>query len=355
MKPEQSDEHIFSGTIYLIYAFDMGDDINLEAVARSPHTHTISRDWPKYLKSYHKPLSIELPSSAQGNKAMYANLHHYGAVSVVYQIPFKGTLDSLRNKLNDLDAQYQEQSIQDAHKLYHKIKKHIAQPNFFHQKNSYLVMAIDPQTEVPAKKLREEYGSLIASTLRFEKTNISQFQVEDILESATGYYRNDLVIIDTEAAFAYDHQADELLDFFELAITQQLELRYFDNLLNSKLDEVYNRTIKKPSFRNCLPFIGTMYDPIGELSQLKVDISVITERLGSAIKTVGEVYYSEIYDLLSEKLELNVLRSSVEKKLAIVRDVRTIYQTKVNSIREDLLSVLIIILIFIELLVALFK
>jgi hypothetical protein len=104
-----------------------------------------------------------------------------------------------------------------------------------------------------------------------------------------------------------------------------------------------------------MPFIGIMYDPISELSKLKVDISVITERLGSSIKTVGDVYYSEIYDLLVTKLELDALRKAIDKKLSIIREVRTIYQEQVNAIREDLLSVLIIILIFTELVVGIVK
>jgi len=355
MQSNSSEEHIFSGVIYLVYAFDIGDDINLDAARKCPSIRTLQRDWPKYLKSYHKPLLIDVTHSEVPIKAKHINLHHYGALSMIYPVAFTGTLTSLRNTLNDVDAQYQKQSVADAHQIFKKIEKNIGQPKFFHQRNAYLVMTINPDAKVPAQKLREEYGGLIASTLRFEKTNISSYQVEDILESATGYYRDDLVIIDTEAAFAYDHQAHDLLDFFELAITQQLELRYFNHLLDRKLDEVYNGILQQPSFKNCLPFIGTMYDPIGELSKLKVDISVITERLGSSIKTVGEVYYSEIYDLLAEKLELNELRESVEKKLSIVREIRTIYQSKVNSIREDILSVLVIILIFIEVLVGLFK
>lgn len=349
---------IFSGNIYLIYGFDIGDDVNLHAVRHCPVVHTLSREWPKYLKSYHKPLSVEVPSAThdeQAIKPLYANLHHFGTISLVYSVPFKGTLDALRDKLADLDSQFQEQSVEAAHRLFKNIEKHVTQPKFFHLRNSYLVMAIDPEADIPVQQLREQYGPTIASALRFEKTTISEFQVEDVLKSATGYYRNDLVIIDTQAAFAYDREASELIDFFELTIVQQLELRYFDRLLDYKLDEVYNGQLQKPTLKNCLPFIGTMYDPIGELSKLKVDISVITERLEGTIRTVGEVYYAEIYDLLAQTLELKELRSAVEKKLSIVREVRTIYQSKVNSIREDILTVLIILLIAIEVVIGLFK
>lgn len=351
------DNQIFSGVIYFFHAFDVGDDINLKEIEKILKPLIHQRAWPKYLTSYHKPLCIDLlPADLSRPRPYYVNIHPFGAISIVYAINFKGTFTALRDKLNDLDAQFQEQSIQDVLKLYNTIKHAITKASFFHQKNSYLVITMQPPANmISAATLREKYGPVIASTLRFEKTHISSFQLEDILQSATGYYRDDLVIIDTEAAFVYDKDHEDLLDFFELATVQQLELRYFDKYIAQKLDELYEKALSKPSFKNCLPFIGTVYDPITELSKLKVEISVITERFGNSIKTVGEVYYSEIYELLVEKLDINPLRDSVEKKLAIVQEVRTLYQNKVHTIREDTFSLLIIFLIFVELLVAIYK
>ena len=364
MKPDsyQSAEQpntkeIFSGIIYFFYAFDVGDDINLAETEKILKPIIHQRSWPKYLTSYHRPLCVDLvPADRSRPRPHYVNIHPFGALSIVYAINFKETLTSVRDKLADLDAQFQEQAIQNALKIYNSIKPHIGKANFFHQKNSYLVITAEPQPDIiDTTTLREKYGPVIASTLRFEKSTISSFQVGDILESATGYYREDLVIIDTEAAFVYDKEHKELLDFFELATVQQLELRYFDKLIAQQLEVLYDKALQKPSFRNCLPFIGTLYDPISELSRLKVEISVITERLGNSIKTVGEAYYSEIYELLVEKLDINPLRNSVEKKLNILQEVQSLYQDKINTIREDTFSLLITLLIFIELLVAIYK
>ena len=53
------------------------------------------------------------------------------------------------------------------------------------------------------------------------------------------------------------------------------------------------------------PFIGVFAaDPITSLGKLKADISVITERLEGSIKLAGEPYYSELYALLIDKLDL---------------------------------------------------
>ena len=351
-------DNVFSGNIYLLHAFDMGDEINLEQVKMLESIHTCPRTWPKHFKHFHLPLTIELspPKTPGALKCFRTNLHHFGAVSLMYKIPFKGTLDVLQKKINDLNTQYQNQSMEDATNLFQQIKDCIIQPKSFHHRTSYVVAHVDSQNQnISSEDMVSNYGPKIASALRFEKNAISEFQMKEILHSTTGYYEEDLVIIDTEAAFVYDDEPEELLDFFEQALIQQLELQYFDKLLDKKLDHVYNQTMQTKSFYTYLPFVGTLYDPLSELSKLKVDISVITERLNNSIKLTGEAYYSKIYDLLVKKLEIEAWKRSVEKKLSIIHDVRSIYQSKVNSIREDLLSTLVIILIFIELLVGMLR
>ena len=59
--------------------------------------------------------------------------------------------------------------------------------------------------------------------------------------------------------------------------------------------------------------------------------------------------------MLVEKLDIANWKESINRKLDIIIDVRTVYENKVDALREDLLSVLIIILIFIEVLVAIFS
>ena len=93
--------------------------------------------------------------------------------------------------------------------------------------------------------------------------------------------------------------------------------------------------------------------PIDELGKLRVDISVITERLEGSIKLAGEAYFSELYSLLVDKLGLEDWKESIAKKLSIIKDIRSVFQQKIDAAREDLLSVLIIILIFIELVIGL--
>lgn len=350
-----NESHLFSGNFFIFHAFDVGEDINLDAVRQSQVLKPLAVTSPKYFKNYHVPLTVDNTLKGPDSKCISSKIHHFGTFSLTYQIPFNNTLDNIRKKINSIDTSFRKQSAGDAAALYRKVKAFTKQPQFFQLRSSYVVIQIDPKPdEINVVDLKNKYGGIIASTLRFETETLSEFQKTEILETATGYYRGDLIIIDTDAAFIYDAEYHEILDLFEFANLHKLELSFFDRLLDQHLNIVYERRAITPPLSSYLPFIN-ISDPIGDLGRLKVDVSVITERLESSVKIAGEPYYTEIYRLLAEKLDLKSWKDSIDKKLAIISEIRGIYYNKIDVIREDLLSVLIIVLILMELIIAVMK
>lgn len=343
----------FSGNIFVFHAFDIGDDINLEGVKQSQEIQSTPLNLPKYFKYYHTPLAIERPHPHNRTKCIGSKIHHFGAISLTYRVPFEGTLDELRKEVTGIEYEIQKEATSDAAVIFRKIKPHIKQPRFFHHRTSYMLIQIDPQPDrIRVTELKEMYGTAIAATLRFETESLSEAQKNEILDSAIGYYRGDLIIIDTESSFAYNKEYEEIIDLFEFANLHRLELQSFDKILDHQLNIVYERKVDYIPFKMYLPFIGTMSsDVMGDLGRLKVDISVITERLANSIKLAGEEYYEEIYSLLTQKLDLPTWKASIDNKLEIIKDIRSVYDERINIIREDILSILIIILIFIELIV----
>jgi hypothetical protein len=344
-------EQIFEGNIYIFHAFDVGDDINLERVKCSGMITVQPLSLSKFFKNYHLPLAVELPDAHNSPTCVSAKIHNFGAISLMYQIPFKDTLKNIRQQLEGIDNQLAEQSLIDVEVLFHRISPNIAKPYFFNTRSSYVVIQVDPQPKLQdIVKLKDTYGGVIASTLRFETETLSENQKNEILASAIGYFRGDLIVVDIEAAFIYDDEYQETLDFFEFANIQHLELRYFDRTLEQQLNYIYEGRVRKVPLKSYLPFIGTFsHGPIDDLGSLKVDISVIAERLEGSIKLSGEPYYSELYSLLVEKRELRNLKEAIDKKLEIVSDVLSVLQHKTEAAREDMLTVSIIILICIEL------
>jgi hypothetical protein len=342
---------IFSGNIFFFHAFDVGEDIDLQAIEKNQALIKVPSNQPKYFKDYHIPLSVELPHPHDTSTWLSCKLHSFGAITLTYKVPFTESLTELRGDIEELEKKYQEQSISDLGVIFKKIKQYIKQPKFFHLQTSYPVIQVDPESGLNSEKLKSEYGSDIAALLIFETQSLSKYQVKEIMESSLDYYRGDLIVIGTEAAFVSDPDYEEILDLFEFANMQQLQLRYFDKTLNNQLNQIYERKIRPLTIKSYLPFIGTHNDGVLDLGRLRVDISVIVERLQSSIKLVDEAYYSDIYELLEQKLDIKQLQESVDKKLEIIKDVRGVYSHQVDVTKEDILTVLIIILIFIELIV----
>lgn len=345
---------IFSGNIYVFSAFDVGDDINLERVCQISQVTPVPLTLPKYFKNYHTPLAIDMVPLRQSPHFTSCKVHNFGAISLLYKIPFNDTLVQVRKKLSTLCTDHVEQSATDVKYVFSAIDQNILNPKFFDVRSSYAVVQLDPHPDYSVSQLQEQYGSIIASMLRFETEALAEEQRNEILDSAIGYFRGDLIIVEADVAFAYDNAFHEMQDFFEFANIQQLELRYFDRFLDAQLNKIYEGGTPRLPLRSYLPFISTIaHDPVTDLGKIKVDISVITERLESSIKLAGEPYFSELYELIVEKLDLKNWRAAIDRKLGIIHDVRAVYQHKTDTVREDLLSVLIILLIFIELVIGL--
>lgn len=353
MEDQSNLSHEFSGHIYIFHAFDIGDDVNLDKVATLRTIRTTPVSLPKYFKNYNAPLALELPHPNQSARCASVQLHKFGAVSLMYRIPFHSTLEDLRQEFYDIYDHYQEQSVADVKLIYKKIEPFISQPQFFQTRASYNILQVNPQsTQMDLAQFKQQFGSIIASSLRFETESLSEYQKNEILDSAIGYYRGNMIIVDSDTTFIYDDDYNDLLAFVEFTNLQQLELQYFDRMLDKKLNQIYEGGgIQKVSMLSYLPFLDNITDPVASLGKLKVDISVITERLEGSIKLAGEPYYSEFYHLLMKKLDIQTWQESIDRKLEIIKDVQLVYQHKTDVIRENVLEILIITLIAIELVI----
>lgn len=346
--------HKFTGNIYVFHAFDIGDDVNLEKVEQLRTLNTIPLSLPKFFKFYNASIAVELPHPNNSSRCLSCKIHNFGSISLTYQIPFHDTLENLRKEFDDIANTYQEQSVADVKAVFKRIEHLVTKPKLLQIRSAYNILQINPEPQkIDLVEFQKQFGGLIASTIRFETESLSEYQKNEILDSAIGYYRGNLIIVDTDTTFIYDDDYFDLLAFVEFANLQQLELQYFDRLLDNQLNQIYESgSVQKVPFLSYLPILDTVStDPVATLGKLKVDISVITERLEGSIKLAGEPYYSEFYNQLMKKLDMKSWQQSIERKLDIIKDVQMIYQHKTDVIRENILELLIVILIFIELVI----
>ncbi len=353
----------FSGNILLLYVFDVGDEIDLHHVERKQlvTTNTVQRS--AFFKDYHVPLSFSMKKSGPKKKDMgdilFSKLYNFGVISVCYKIPFTRSLEGLKRIISIIKKQYNKQGVADCEQVFDAIGPAIKKPRFFNLQSSYVAIHVNHsmlRERIAPEDLMKEYSEQIASLVRFETRNLSEHQMREILSSTTGYYGRDMTIIDNEATFIYDDEFGEILEFLESAILQKLELRYFDRLLDRRINYFYTQESFSIPWRAYIPIIGRRFElPISHLAKLQVDISVVTERLESSIILSGDAYYTKVYSMLVNKLMLQQWQNSLNRKLEIIKYLYTVYQDRLDIIHEEILTIVIIILIALEAFIAFFK
>jgi hypothetical protein len=344
----KSDSIVFDGMIYFFCCFDIGDDIDFKSISTSSTLfHSI------YKKSRYKTqnilLSVDIKKIELNRSCISASLYNFGVLSLRYAFHYSAPLEELKNIINKkLDLVYKH-SYNDAKVIFNEIKDTVRDPVFFNLSKTYVVIQCDTKDEITPYDFKTNFGHEISSLLRFETEVLSEYKKNEILENGFGYYRGDLLIIDVNSALVYDNDYGDVLDIFEYANIKHMELQVFDRSLDTQLNFSYDRRPFQVSVLAYLPIIGMMQcNPIEELAKLRVDISVVCERLWSSIKFSDDPYYLEIYHMLDKKLEFDSWQKSIDKKLEIISHILETHEYKITNMRHDFQNILIILLIFLE-------
>ena len=375
-----------NGNILLFYAYDIGDDIALDVIKERGLLATSTLHASGYFKHYNSPLSFRLSTGydnpaythkedseenassvlfdteqladkqleeAHGlsSSCVVSRLYHFGVLSLCYRVPFEGTLDELKSVIISIKKTVDEQALRDARRCFNLIESTINAPHFYNEYNSYFAIQIHPQAEhgISAAQFKEHFGGKIASLLKLEEQALSDYQKDRILASTIGYYGEDWIIIDSEGSFIYDDEYFEPLEFLESINVQKLELHYFDRLLDHKLQFFYSQKYDTMPWTAYIPLMQEYRESsVYRLAKLRVDISVITEQLENSIKLADDSYYAHMYHLLVEKLSIKEWRESINRKLSIIQDLYRVYQDRLDTIHDQLLTLVIIILIAVE-------
>ena len=353
-----------SGNILFFYAFDVGDDISIADIKKKRMIDARFAPVSPYFKNYHMPLIVNLEDCYSRKKrkenrddCIASKVHHFGVISLCYKIPFNTTFEGIKKILIENEKKYDIQSDQDCQIIFEAIHQSITQSVCYNLKNMYCAIQVNPLGKgTDPDTFKSMHGNNIVSLLRFETQNLSEYQAEEVLSSTTGYYGQDFVIIDNEASFIYDDDYYEALDFYEFANIQKLELQYFDRLLDKKLNYFYSQEAYKVPLNAYIPFFrGNALESVYGLAKLRVDISVITERLENSIKMAGEPFYEHLYSMLVGRLSLKAWKDSINRKMDIIKDVYAVHQDNLTTGRAEVLTVVIILLIAFESILIFFR
>jgi hypothetical protein len=211
----------------------------------------------------------------------------------------------------------------------------------------FAITAVDPPASAAA--LVDQHGVDIAQLLRGERQALSVQERDVVLRNALSYLTDDLVVPAWNAAFIYDTEAAaaQAIEILEFANSQLLELRYYDDLLETALTRIYAE-LRQPRWTDRLA--GRRYTRAArELHALFIDVNELTDRSENAVKFVGDIYAARLFGNVAARLGLDRWKNNVEEKL---RTLNEIYQSAVQETgmsQGNILELVIVFILVIEL------
>ncbi len=356
---------VTNGTLTGLFSFDIGYEILLETLASVLEAQggtVIQRDTT--LVGVHDICAMDFDFGPrrvdiEGQHVevrLRLRAHDFGAVTVMLQRPLSGPLESLSpvtaalvrtRALENVAASFVRQLLPAA-------KPAILRGSFGETGEDYYVIWVKSfDRPVTPAELIESHRGPIARTLRCEKERLATGEAEELFETAISYHPNDLVVVDWNAAFIFGTQGAQLLDAFEFLNVQLVELRFFDQRLDARINDFFEKAYRRPRLHTIAhnPYRRLM----DEVAELKIETTLIAERVGNALKFIDDLYIAKVYDVTAGRLHLDAWRGSVESKLRVVHEIFEILDRRAATRRAEALELAIILLIAVEIVLSFWK
>lgn len=371
---------IASGKILIYRVFDVGYEINLSKAHDILKANTSASRFKlqkvsRAMVINNAPLSVSLGNSKLALPQHFSNIEstdirsivdielsakvwHFGVVSIVASIKLseKISWDNLKHLsvFFENDQSVHNLLLEKTNELVTQINvnKVITNKNIPEIFEDYVIYYFDKLDGVE-KNAYELFDKVDVYSLILSETSeqLSEQVKKSIKESAFQYSVRDLAIIDWNSAVVVEPTGSmDVPDVIEFALCQLLEMRYYDDVLDDKLSEMYNLAEQKS-----YGLFNDIYSGLAKnAGRQYLEISEVVESVENSLKIVGDYYLANIFRATSTRFRFRDWQLSVKNKLDNLAEFATLLHSQVNEKRAVLLEMTIIILIAIEL-IPLFK
>jgi hypothetical protein len=350
------------GKILVYRVFDIGSEIDLDKVEalfedkKLKERFKLDRKHNMSLIISSSPVSVQLGTfdikllDWRVSAEVIAKVWHFGTVSLSFQINIpEGTswLDLVKmaswiEKDEELDVFAREKAKEFQNDIRSAIPLQSDWP-IYEDYVTYFIQELDGLT-APLATLPEKLD-IPALILAESKEVLSDAMKKNILENQFQYSKDDLVIVDWNSALVIEPSGSmDVPLVIEFALNQLLEMRYYDDLLDQRLNTLYNEVVgrKKGLFSNKYAQLAE------EASQIYLEISEIVENVENSFKTVGDFYLATIFRASSKRFRFDDWLRSINDKLGNLAEVSKLLHSEVNESRNQMLEIIIVVLIAIE-------
>jgi hypothetical protein len=356
--PETAVEPALRGSVLVLIQFDVCEEIRLDQLreifgARTMEQPNFKHSAPAYVRYQRppvvepiEPLILESGERLEGQVKYY----DYGVLSVIFELPFSGDWDTLvrlgSRWVWDVDFEkYASRIVRE--KLERAAPALVKRYADWLSEDYFIFHVRDIAGSPSAQDLCASQGGRIAQIVRGEIAQLSDGERNEILQSRTSYYPNDLAVIGWNAAFLYDSEAgaETAIQLLEYANSQLLEFRHYDEFLTRELATVYAALDKGTGMlaRWRLARAAT------ELHTVWLDVNELTERADNAIKFLSDMFSARLYKLAAAKVGVPDYKDLVTQKLETAEDLYRFMVDQFNQSRAFVLELMVVIILIIEL------
>lgn len=344
-----------TGSVTVFYLFDVAQAIDLPALRRRiggdglPAAIDVKSPGPPGV--YYAPPPVVAAGAAFGHPSIdgfnvRVKFFDYGVMSLMLTRPFEGGWDELAAESQTLveNESLEQQASRVCRALVDALAEAMVMPRAAFLSEDYLAFAITDAGGVPAAALLRDHGDVIAQILRGERAVLSADERAEILRHRLSYFETDLVVTAWNAAFVYDtrQSAQAAAEIFEVANSQLLEFRYYDDFLEQELTRIYPTVHQTGWFRR-------REAAVRRLHSVFIDVNELTDRTENAFKTVGDVYAARLFSLVTARLGLDAWKRSVEDKLKTLADIVRFAAEQSGIRKANFLELLIVLILLFEL------
>jgi hypothetical protein len=341
--------------------FDIGDDVALEKIQKSfqfenaPQRFRLSTS-SRAMIINNAPLALQIEESTLEllgeslRMEVSAKVWHFGALSISLHlhIPENYRWDQLvdASVFLETDLRLHQRAESYCKQIIQKFDASRIQKMNWETYEDYMLFFFKhlPGAEENAAHVFNKYD-VPALILSQKNGNLSDQVKKNIFESSTQFAQNDLAVLNWDSAMVIEPSGSfDIPDVIEFALCQQLEMRYYDDLLDDKLASLYTALENK----QWSLWENTAEKLSKEASQRYLEVSETIENVENSLKVVGDFYYAQIFRTALHRFRFNDWKASVDNKLENLATISNLLTRKINERRSHLLEIVIIVLIAIE-------
>jgi hypothetical protein len=167
-----------------------------------------------------------------------------------------------------------------------------------------------------------------------------------VMQSSISYYAGDLAVIGWNAAFVLDTEegARTALQLLEVANSQLLEFRHYDELLTRELASVYDSLEDRRWSRRL-----RLQNRSRRLQAVLIEVTELTERADNAIKFLSDMFAARFYRLAATKIGVLDYKQLVQQKLQTAEDLYKVMVEQFHQSRTFLLEFMVVVILIIDL------